>query len=457
MDNRFLQGKILAPLIRFAFPLMLSLLLQSLYGAVDLIVVGQFGSTASISAVATGSQLMIAVTAIVTGLTMGVTVLVGQAMGSGNQEKAGYVVCGMIKLFSVVALVITTVLVIIPRYIAIALNAPDEALDQTTLYIRICGGGMIFITAYNAVSGIFRGTGNSKTPFLFVAIACVINIALDLIFVAVLHMDAAGAALATVIAQAFSVVFSLLYLKKHRFPFPVTAQGFKVKGTIKEILGVGAPVALQDFLVSISFLIITSIVNNLGLVESASIGIAEKLFAFLSIVPMSFLSALSAFVAQNAGNGNYTRATKAMFLAGGVSLLFGLAMFFLTFFGGHLLAGIFAKKEETDVIATTALYFKSCSFEYIIISVTFCMLGYFNGLKKTRFVMLQGLISAFAVRIPLSYLFSSLPDTNMLLIGIAVPVSAAVSLIMCIVYFLYVYKKIKIKEKELAMSDTASE
>lgn len=432
------------PLIRFAIPLMLSLFLQALYGAVDLVVVGQFGSTASISAVATGSQLMVAVTAIATGLTMGVTVLIGQSMGAGDLEKAGNVVCGMIKLFTVVAVTITAVLVAIPEPLARLLQAPESALEGTVQYIRICGAGMIFIAAYNGISGIFRGIGNSVTPFVFVAIACLVNIVLDLVFVAVLHLDAAGAALATVIAQASSVVFSLVYLYKKRLPFPVRKSGFKAKGFIKKILFVGAPIAMQDFLVSISFLIITAIINGLGVVQSASIGIAEKLFVFLAIVPMSFLSALAAFVAQNTGHGNYRRANSALFRTTAISFVFGLAVFFMTFFGGDLLARIFTSDEE--VIASTALYFKSCSFEYMIIAVSFCMLGFFNGLGKTAFVMLQGLLSAFAVRIPLSYLFRYLPDTDMLMIGIAVPVSAAASLILCIIYYFIVNKKMRPKQ-----------
>ena len=431
------------PLIRFAIPLMFSLFLQALYGAVDLVVVGQFGSTASISAVATGSQLMVAVTAIATGLTMGVTVLIGQSMGAGDLEKAENVVCGMIKLFTVVAVTITAVLVAIPEPLARLLQAPESALEGTVQYIRICGAGMIFIAAYNGISGIFRGIGNSVTPFVFVAIACLVNIVLDLVFVAVLHLDAAGAALATVIAQASSVVFSLVYLYKKRLPFPVRKSGFKAKGFIKKILFVGAPIAMQDFLVSISFLIITAIINGLGVVQSASIGIAEKLFVFLAIVPMSFLSALAAFVAQNIGHGNYLRANSALFRTTAISFVFGLAVFFMTFFGGDLLARIFTSDEE--VIASTALYFKSCSFEYMIIAVSFCMLGFFNGLGKTAFVMLQGLLSAFAVRIPLSYLFRYLPDTDMLMIGIAVPVSAAASLILCIIYYFIVNKKMRPK------------
>ena len=208
-DNGFLQGKILPPLIRFAIPLMLSLFLQALYGAVDLVVVGQFGSTASISAVATGSQLMVAVTAIATGLTMGVTVLIGQSMGAGDLEKAENVVCGMIKLFTVVAVTITAVLVAIPEPLARLLQAPESALEGTVQYIRICGAGMLFIAAYNGISGIFRGIGNSVTPFVFVAIACLVNIVLDLVFVEVLHLDAAGAPLAPVGAHTSGGEFSL--------------------------------------------------------------------------------------------------------------------------------------------------------------------------------------------------------------------------------------------------------
>lgn len=422
---------------------MLSLLLQSFYGAADLIVVGQFCGAASVSAVATGSQLMVAVTAIVTGLTMGVTVLIGQATGANEGERAGNTVCGMIKLFAVVALVLTAILTALAYPLALLVQAPDEALTQTESYIRICGAGMVFITAYNAISGIFRGLGNSRTPFLFVAVACVINIALDLLFVAGFGMDASGAALATIIAQASSVVFSLIYLKKKKLPFPVRKSGFSAKGSVRGILAVGAPIALQDFLVNVSFLIITAIVNTLGLNQSASIGIAEKLFVFLSIVPMSFLSSISAFVAQNVGGGRYDRAKTALISAACVSFCFGAAMFLFTFFGGRIAARIFTADEA--VIALTAQYFKSCSFEYLIIAISFCMLGYFNGLKKTVFVMIQGLFTAFAVRIPLSYLFSSLPDTNMTLIGIAVPVSATVSLLMCIVYFIVTQKKIKTK------------
>ena len=350
----FLSGPILGPLVRFALPLMLSLLLQALYGGVDLAVVGQFSPTASVSAVATGSQVMQSVTVLITGLTMGVTVLLGKAVGANDAKAAGEVVSGQIRLFTIVAAALTFVMLLLAPQAAQLMNVPEEALPETVRYVRICSAGIVFITAYNGISGVFRALGNSRSPFLFVLIACLMNVALDLLFVGVFGMNAAGAALATVIAQAASVFFSLAYTRRHPLPFaignPLRAGGAAIRG----ILRVGSPIALQDFLTSLSFLIITSIVNGLGLIASAAVGIAEKLYVFLSIVPMAFMSALSTFVAQNMGAGNKKRSERSLFLAQGISLCFGAAMFVLTFCFGGFLASFFGK--DPDVIAATAEY-----------------------------------------------------------------------------------------------------
>lgn len=251
--NAFLSGPILSPLIRFALPLMLSLLLQAFYGGVDLAVVGQFSPTASVSAVATGSQVMQVITSLITGLTMGVTVLLGKAVGAKDNDRAGQVVAGQIRLFVVMAAVLTVLMILFAPGAAQLMNVPKEAFDETVRYIRICSAGIFFITAYNGISGIFRGLGNSRSPFLFVLIACFINVALDLLFVGGFHLDAAGAALATVIAQAGSVFFSLWYMKKNPLPFSVKEQWHAAKGTVRRILKVGSPIALQDFLTNMSF------------------------------------------------------------------------------------------------------------------------------------------------------------------------------------------------------------
>ena len=439
VTNPFLSGPILSPLIRFALPLMLSLLLQAFYGGVDLAVVGQYSPTASVSAVATGSQVMEVITSLITGLTMGVTVLLGKAVGAEDPKKAGEIVSGQIKLFSITAVVLMSVMLLFAPQAAKLMNVPQAAMSETVKYIRICSAGIIFITAYNGISGIFRGIGNSRSPFLFVLIACMVNVVLDLLFVGVFNMDASGAALATIIAQAVSVLFSIGYIRRRPLPFSIADHWRCAGRPIRNILKVGSPIALQDFLSNLSFLIITSIVNTLGVIASAGVGISEKLFVFLSIVPMAFMSALSTFVAHNMGAGNRKRANHSLFLAQGISLCVGIVMFSLTFFAGGLLASVF--DNDAAVIEATAQYLKGSSLEYLMVSVIFCFLGYFNGREHTAFVMAQGLLSAFLVRIPLSYYFSLLPNTGMFLISLAVPVSAFVNLSLCIIYFFWLRKK----------------
>lgn len=439
-ENTILKGKIFPALIKFAVPLMLAILLQALYGAVDLIVVGKFGTTSSVSAVSNGSQIMHTITGIIVGLTMGVTVLVGRFVGSRDDERAAGTVGGMVKLFAVTALILSVVMIALAEQIAVIMKVPDEAMEKTVSYLRICAAGTVFIVAFNAISGLFRGLGNSKSPLLFIAVACGVNVIADLLLVGVFKMDAAGAAIATVFAQAVSVIFSLWKIRRDGLPFKVKKKHFKnTWAAQKSILKTGLPLAIQDLLISISFLIIMAIINDISLIASASIGIAEKLFLFLAIVPMSFMSALSAFVAQNIGAKQERRATKAVGIAMLVSFAFGISMFALTYFRGDLLASIFEKNPE--VIASTRDYLRGVSSEYIMISLIFCFLGYFNGIGKTTFVLIEGLVSSFLFRIPLSYYLSRLPGTDLFIIGLAVPLSAASSLLMCAVYYFVVRRR----------------
>ena len=212
--QNFTEGKILSPLIRFTIPILLAILLQALYGAVDLLVVGQFGNSASIAAVSTGSQIMQTITGIVSGLTMGLTVILGQRIGEGRLEEAAKTVGGAVALFATIGVVLTAVMLIEVRRFAALMNAPEEAFEGTVEYVMICSSGILFIIAYNVISGMFRGLGNSKLPLIFVGIACVTNIAGDLILVGIFGLDAAGAAIATVFAQAVSVISSLVIIKK---------------------------------------------------------------------------------------------------------------------------------------------------------------------------------------------------------------------------------------------------
>ncbi|MCH5333767.1 MAG: MATE family efflux transporter, partial [Agathobacter sp.] len=340
----FTEGQIFSPLIRFALPVLLALFLQTMYGAVDLLVVGQFGGDMAdvyVSAVSTGSQIMHTITVVITGLAMGLTVYVGMKIGAGQKEEAGKIIGSGIGLFGVLAVVLTAAMVLTAPLLARVMHAPKEAFDETVTYIVICSAGAVFIIAYNLVGSIFRGIGDSKMPLVTVAIACVLNIIGDLLFVAVFRMGAAGAAIATISAQAVSVALSLVIIRTRELPFTFSVKDIRLRGIfIKEILKLGIPVALQDLLVSISFLAIIAIVNSLGLTESAGVGVAEKMCGFLMLVPSAYMQSMSAFVAQNIGAGKPERARKALWCGIASSLAAGVIMGYFTFFHGDLLAGI---------------------------------------------------------------------------------------------------------------------
>lgn len=450
--QNFTEGKIFAPLIRFAGPVLLALLLQTMYGAVDLLVVGQFGTSADVSAVSTGSMVMQTVMVVITGLAMGLTVLVGRKIGEGLREDAGNIIGSGIWLFGVLAVVLSLLMVFAAPSMAKLMQAPVEALDKTISYITICSAGAIFIVAYNLVGSIFRGIGDSVMPLVTVAIACVLNIIGDLVFVALFHMGTAGAAIATVFAQAVSVALSLLLIRRREMPFSLKAGAIRPSGKlIRQILILGIPIALQDLLVSISFLAITAIVNSLGLIASAGVGVAEKLCGFVMLVPSAYMQAMSAFVAQNMGAGKPQRAQKALLCGIASSLVVGAVMGYLSFFRGDLLAGLFAK--DAAVISAAAEYLKAYAIDCLLTSFLFCFIGYFNGTGNTIFVMLQGIIGSFGVRLPVSWIVCRQAGANLFHIGLATPASSLVQIILCGVFFIITRRKQKIlSESELQVS-----
>jgi len=438
----FTQGPIFTPLIRFALPVLLALLLQTMYGAVDLLVVGRFANAADVSAVSTGSQLMHSVTVVITGLAMGLTVLVGRKIGEGRRQEAGDIIGSGVWLFGVMAALVSVAVFCAAPLLTQLMQAPKEAGPETQAYIAICGGGTVFIVAYNLVGSVFRGIGDSKMPLYTVAIACVLNIIGDLALVAGLGMGAAGAAWATVIAQAVSVILSLFIIKRRQLPFAFTSKALKpCKGHILGVLKLGTPIALQDLLVSISFLVIIAIVNDLGLTPSAGVGVAEKLCGFLMLVPSCYMQAMAAFVAQNMGANQPARARKALWCGVLSSLAVGVAIALATYFRGDALAALFAR--EQPIIAAAAEYLKAYAIDTLLVSFLFCFIGYFNGCGNTFFVMLQGLIGAFGVRIPVSYLMSQQAPVSLFHIGLATPASTVVQIILCGLFFIWQQKRLK--------------
>lgn len=442
-QDNFTQGRVFAPLIRFALPVLFALFLQALYGAVDLLVVGQFGGEKAdvfVSAVSTGSQVLNTLTVTITGLAMGLTVFVGERIGARQREEAGRIIGSGIFLFGALAAVVTVIMLLATRRIATVMHAPEEAFADTVAYIAICSAGTVFIVAYNLLGSIFRGIGDSRTPLITVSIACALNIFGDLLLVAVFHMGAAGAAIATVVAQAVSVLLSLLIIRRQQLPFAFSRQDLRPTGVyIKRILRLGTPVALQDLLVSFSFLAIIAIVNSIGLAESAGVGVAEKVCTFLMLVPSAFMQSMSAFVAQNIGAGKPERARRALRCGIASSLVVGIVLGYFTFFHGDVLASIFAR--DAELIYDAADYLQAYAIDCVLTSFLFCFIGYFNGCGHTTFVMVQGIIGGVFIRIPVSWLMSRVLPVSLFRIGLATPISTVVQIALCVSFFILTLRR----------------
>lgn len=441
-NQNFTEGSILPALVKFALPVLFAIFLQTMYGAVDMLIVGRFSTAAEISAVSTGSWIMQTVTGAIVGLAMGTTILLGQKIGEKKMNEAGKVVGASVCLFAVIGVVLMVLLQILAVWAARILKAPDAAFASTVKYIRICAMGSVFIVAYNVLGSIFRGMGNSRMPLITVAIACVINIVGDLILVGVFHMAAVGAAAATVMAQAVSVLLSLMIIRKQGLPFEFSRKCIRFeKQLIAKVVELGFPIAFQDMLVSISFLAITAIVNELGVVPSAGVGVAEKICGFILLVPSAYMQSISAFVAQNVGAKKPERAKRALAYGILTSLGVGVFLAWFSFFHGDILAGIF--NRETEVIAAAADYLKAYAIDCLLVSFMFCFTGYFNGCGRTGFVMIQGIAGAFGVRIPVSYLMSRIMPVSLFRIGLATPSSTFLQIILCVWYFARMEKQRK--------------
>lgn len=437
----FTEGPILKPLLKFAFPILFAMLLQTMYGAVDLIIIGQFCDAAAVSAVSNGSHILMTISNVITGISLGMTILLGQKIGEKKLEEAGRIIGGGIVLFFILA-VITSVLMIFstPAWIKM-LRVPVEAIAPCKSYMIICSSGIVFIVAYNLLGAIFRGLGNSKLPLIIVAIASVFNVFGDLFFVGVLKMGSAGAAFATILAQALSVVISLFIIVRMDLPFSFNRKMIRFDSSCNaQILKLGTPVALQDLLVSISFFVLTAIVNSMGVIASAGIGIAEKVCGFIMLFPSAFSQSMSSVVAQNYGARKMDRAKKALICGIGSSLLVSVFIAYLGFFHGDLLCKLFSK--DNKVVFAGWEYLKGYSIDVLFTSFLFCFIGFYNGAGRTKFVMLQGIFGAFCVRVPLSFLINHFYPDSIFYLSLATPSSTVCQIIICFVYLRIICRRL---------------
>lgn len=441
IENELTEGKIYPALVKFTIPLLLAMFLQALYSGVDLLIVGRYAETADVSGVATGSMLMMTIMFAICSLAIGVTILVGRKVGQKRPKQVGIIIGNGITLFSLIAVIMTVITVWKSDYLTELMHAPKEAFLQTQDYIKYCGWGSIFVLAYNLLGGILRGLGDSKTPLLTVVIATIINIIGDYVLISKFHLGAKGAAIATIFAQAISVLITFIIIKnKKNLPLEFSLKNIEFKKKIiLMIIALGIPIAIQDLLVGLSFMVIQVLVNSIDLVASAGVGIGEKICHFIMLVPAAFSQALGTFVSQNIGAKKYDRIYKALWYGIYTSVAVGVLMAYSSFVHGDWLCSFFT--EKSDVITAAHTYLKAYSIDCVLTPFLFCFLGYYVGYGKTFFLMIQGIIGAIFIRIPFAYFASIHPDSTVFHIALATPVATSTQIIFCLIYFARMKKK----------------
>lgn len=435
-ENKLTEGTIFSSLMQFAIPFLIANILQSLYGAVDLFVVGRYCSAESVAAVSTGTQVTQIVTSLVTGLTLGSTILIGEYTGKKDYEKVKQTIGTTLTIFGAVAILLTVLMLFFEQPLLTLLRTPEESFELTMNYVAICAAGNVFVCGYNAISAILRGYGDSVRPMIFVGIACVLNIILDIVFVKYCGLNVSGTALATVISQAISMGIAIIYLKHQNFIFDFRLKSFRPIPLIaKKLAYVGIPISFQELMVRISFLYLMVIMNSCGLYAAAVVGISSKYDVFAMLFATSMANALAAMTAQNVGAGKPERARKALWY--GLSAVLVAASIFWIWAQWNPQSMIRIFSDDPDIIATGVPFFKSCSYDYLMVSIVFCLNGYLNGRQKTVWTMVSCSAGALLLRIPLVWYFGNHFADDLGYLGMVAPLVSGIMACYTFVYILY--------------------
>ena len=437
--NLLTEGNVFHVLLAFSVPFLIANVIQALYGAVDLMVIGWYCTPESVAAVSTGTQVTQIITSMVSGLTLGGTILVGKYTGMKDDERTCRTIGTTLSVFAIVALVLTIGMLIFRDTILTALRTPAASMDEARQYVTICFCGIFFICGYNAISAILRGYGDSRRPMYFVALSCVLNIAGDIIFVKYLKLGVAGTALATVLSQSISMICSIVYLNRKKFIFTFTLKNLRIdKDRLKELAMVGIPISSQECMVRLSFLYLTSVTNRLGVNAAAAVGIASKYDVFAMLPATSIASALAAITAQNYGAGRPERARQSLAAGIGFAVLASSVFFLWAQLSPHTMIGLF--NTNSEIIEAGIPFFQSCSFDYLAVSFVFCLNGFMNGRSKTVFTMVSCCFGALVLRMPLIWLAYTYCPDNLFVIGLIAP---AVSGFMAFYTLLFVIRQLK--------------
>ena len=432
MQNDLTTGSVFRNVLSFSLPYLLSYFLQTLYGMADLFIIGQFEGVASTTAVSIGSQVMHMLTVMLVGLAMGATVSIAQATG-GDKKRTASAIGNTVTLFMLLSLALTALLLALRGGIVSIMSTPEEAVQGTLAYLTVCFIGIPFITAYNIIASIFRGLGDSKSPMYFIAVACVVNIALDYYFMGTLHLGPAGAALGTTLSQAVSVLVSLAVILKRRLISVRRADFRPQRAVMGKLLQIGVPVALQDGFIQVSFVIITIIANRRGLTDAAAVGIVEKIIGFLFLIPSSMLSTVSALGAQNIGAGKPERARLTLRYAAMIACAFGIAEVILIQFVAEPLVGLFT--PDTAVALAGGQYLRGYIWDSFFAGVQFSFSGYFCACGKSGISFLHNSLSILLVRVPGAYLASKYFPQTLLPMGLANAAGSLFSILVCVIAY----------------------
>lgn len=439
-EHNLTQGNVFQVLLTFSIPFVVANIIQALYGAVDLLVIGRYCSPESVAAVSTGTQVTQIITSMITGLTLGGTILVGKYTGMNDKEEVRKTIGTTLTVFSVIALVLTVLMLLLADPILRLLKTPAQSFELARCYVMICSSGIFFICGYNAISAILRGYGDSKRPMIFVALSCVLNIIGDVVFVKFFSLGVAGVALATIGAQGISMICAVCYLNKRKFIFTFCLENFRIdRDKMKELAQVGIPISLQECMVRLSFLYLTSVTNRLGIYAAAAVGIASKYDVFAMLPATSIANALAAITAQNYGAGKPERAKASLFAGLGFAVTASALFWLWAQVSPQTMIGIFA--NDPAIIQAGIPFFRSCSYDYLAVSFVFCLNGYLNGRSKTIFTMISCCFGALALRIPLIYVVYTYWPDNLSMIGSIAPMVSGFMAIYTLVYVLSGFRK----------------
>lgn len=432
-ESLLTKGSVLSALLRFSVPFLIANIIQALYGAVDLMVIGKYCSAESVAAVSTGTQVTQIIISLISGLTLGGTIIVGKYTGMGLKEDTRKAIGTIFSAFIIFSLMLTALLIIFAEPILIALKTPPESLGLAKEYVRICASGILFTCGYNGISAVLRGYGDSTRPMMLIAFACVLHIIGDVVAVKYLGMGVRGVALATILAQGISMICAIIYLNRRKFFFTFTLSSFRIdREKLRELLRVGVPITLQECMVRLSFLYLTAIVNRLGVHAAAAVGVASKYDVFAMLPAVSVAGALAAFTAQNYGAGKPQRAKKALWAGLTFAVVASGGFFLWAQLSPQTMIGAFIM--DPDIIRQGIPFFRSCSYDYLVINFVFCLNGYLNGRGQTLFTMMSCCAGALLLRMPIIYLVFRFYPNNMAVIGMAAPLVSGIMAVYTLIY-----------------------